>query len=269
MISAANALSDVYAMGGIPKLAMNILCIPEDFENEYTLEILRGGYDRCILAGATVCGGHTIKDTVPKYGLSVSGFVHPKKILSNAAAKEGDVLILTKALGTGILCTAMKADILDRAASAAAIESMSLLNKTAAEIMSDFPVNACTDVTGFGLVGHAFEMAAGSDKTIILDSKSIPILPGALELAGEGIVPAGAYANRDYTGCSIGEMPGGSPAELARTDVMFDPQTSGGLLISLPEKEAIRLLSRLRDEIPCAAIVGYVENYKEKPVFIK
>lgn len=269
MISAANALSDVYAMGGIPKLAMNILCIPENFDSKYTLEILRGGYDRCNLAGATVCGGHTIRDTIPKYGLSVSGFVHPCKILSNASAKEGDVLILTKALGTGILCTAMKAGLLDDAAKKEAISSMAALNKTAAELMSDFPVNSCTDITGFGLVGHAFEMATGSDKTIFLESRDIPILSGALELAREGIVPAGAYANRDYTGCSVGEIDENSPAELARTDIMFDPQTSGGLLISIPEKEAMQLLSRLCDEIPHAAIVGYVEKYRDKPIFIK
>ena len=161
-IAAANALSDVYAMGGYPKLAMNILCYPEDLPTDTVQSILRGGYEKIIEAGAIIAGGHSIKDHEPKYGLSVTGFVHPKKILTNSGAKPGDLLILTKALGTGIINTAAKAGLVESATILAAIDSMAMLNKRAYEIMLEFPVNSCTDVTGFGLLGHAYEMAAGS-----------------------------------------------------------------------------------------------------------
>ncbi|MBQ7703159.1 MAG: selenide, water dikinase SelD, partial [Firmicutes bacterium] len=217
-IAAANALSDVYAMGGEPKLALNVLCIPEDLDKEITLDILRGGQDRCREAGAVICGGHSIKDKEPKYGLCVSGFVNPSRFLPNSNAKPGDVLILTKALGTGILNTAMKADLIAPSSAKAAIESMATLNKTAAEIVRRFNVNACTDVTGFGLVGHSYEMATGSKVTITLESKLLPLLPEAYDMAQMGIVPAGAYGNRNWIDCGadvIGDV------DLALTDIMF------------------------------------------------
>ena len=265
-IAAANALSDVYAMGGEPKLAMNVLCIPEDLEQEITLEILRGGQDRCREAGAVICGGHTIKDEEPKYGLCVSGFADPKKIFKNSEARPGDILILTKALGTGILNTAMKADLISPQSMKTVIESMATLNKAAAEIIKKYPVHAVTDVTGFGLAGHSFEMARGSGTTITLDSHSLPLLPEAYEMAQMGIIPSGAYGNRDWISCGALEFPG---VDLALADIMYDPQTSGGLLIAISEAEGMKLLSELKDSIPVASIVGFVEERHDKPIIIK
>lgn len=265
-IAAANALSDVYAMGGEPRLAMNVLCIPEDLDQDITLDILRGGQDRCAEAGAVICGGHTIKDAEPKYGLCVSGFVSPSKVMKNSSAKAGDILILTKALGTGILSTAMKADLISNEACRAVVGSMATLNKTASKLMTKYPVNACTDVTGFGLVGHSFEMASASGNTIVLDSASLPLLPEAREMAEMGIIPAGAYGNRRWIDCAAiveGDV------DLALTDIMFDPQTSGGLLISVPEKDGLRLLSELKESIPVATVVGYVEEFHKKPIIIR
>ncbi len=265
-IAAANALSDVYAMGGKPRLAMNVLCIPENLDQEITLDILRGGQDRCREAGAVICGGHTIKDNEPKYGLCVSGFVSPSKVMKNSSAKEGDILILTKALGTGILSTAMKADLPSPETTRAVVESMATLNKKAAELMVKYPVNACTDVTGFGLVGHSFEMASSSGLTITLDSSALPLLPEALDMARMGIIPAGAYGNRNWIDCGATVE---GDVELALTDVMFDPQTSGGLLISVPEKEGLKLFRELKDSIPVSAIVGHVEHFHKKPIIIR
>jgi selenide,water dikinase len=255
-IAAANALSDVYAMGGYPKLAMNILCYPEDLPADTVQAILRGGYEKVMEAGAIIAGGHSIKDHEPKYGLSVTGFVHPEKILTNSGAKPGDLLILTKALGTGIINTAAKAGLVTSKTILAAIDSMAMLNKRAYEIMLGFPVHGCTDVTGFGLLGHAYEMAAGSGVTITLDAAAMPLLPEARDMARMGIIPAGAYANRQYLEHKLLAEP---TLPLDLLDVLYDPQTSGGLLISLPEKDAMRLLAILKDELPCAELIGEVE----------
>lgn len=265
-IAAANSLSDVYAMGGRPKLAMNIVCMPEDLDKKIIAEILQGGYSKCKEAETIICGGHTIKDKEPKYGLCVSGFVHPDKVLKNNAVREGDVLILTKALGTGVLNTAMKADLLMPETVKTLSDSMATLNKYAAEAMEGFNVNACTDVTGFGLLGHTNEMATGGGKTIVLESRKVPLLPEAYEMAEMGIVPKGAYNNRLWAGCSVGID---ENVPLAISDLMFDPQTSGGLLISLPEEEGVKLLKKLKDIIPVAEIVGYVEKFSGKPVVVK
>jgi selenide,water dikinase len=265
-IAAANSLSDVYAMGGKPKLAMNVLCMPEDLDKEIILEILQGGYSKCKEADTIICGGHTIKDHEPKYGLCVSGFVHPDKILKNSTVKEGDVLILTKALGTGILNTAIKADLLEPATEKALIESMATLNKDAALALNDFSISGCTDVTGFGLMGHANEMASGSGRTIVIEGSKVPLLPQAYEMAEMGIVPKGAYNNRNWTSCSVSF---GEEVSLALSDVLFDPQTSGGLLISLPETEAQKLIYRLKDTVPVAEIIGYVEKFSGKTVYVK
>jgi selenide,water dikinase len=256
-IAAANALSDVYAMGGYPKLAMNILCYPEDLPADTVQAILRGGYEKVMEAGAIIAGGHSIKDHEPKYGLSVTGFVHPEKILTNSGAKPGDLLILTKALGTGIINTAAKAGLVTSKTILAAIDSMAMLNKRAYEIMLGFPVHGCTDVTGFGLLGHAYEMAAGSGFTITLDAAAMPLLPEARDMARMGIIPAGAYANRQYLEHKLLAEP---TLPLDLLDVLYDPQTSGGLLISLPEKDAMRLLTLLKNELPCAELVGEVET---------
>ena len=255
-IAAANSLSDVYAMGGQPKLAMNIVCMPETLDKEIILEILQGGYSKCKEASAVICGGHTIKNPEPIYGLCVTGFIEKARILRNSSAKPGDVLILTKTLGTGVLNTALKGDLISASTEKALYESMRTLNKQAAEIMRGYDVHSCTDVTGFGLLGHAREMAIGSGLSIVIDAKSVPLLPQAFEMAEMGIVPQGAYKNRDWLSCSVRV---GEDVPLAITDIMFDPQTSGGLLIALPEKEASHLLADLRACIPVSAIIGYAE----------
>ncbi len=260
-IAAANALSDVYAMGGNPKLAMNILCYPEDMSPEIVKEILRGGYEKVMEAGAVVAGGHSLKDHEPKYGLCVTGFAKPGEILTNSNAKAGDLLILTKPLGTGILNTAAKAKLVSKETEKAVEVSMAMLNKKACEIMKRYPVNSCTDVTGFGLLGHAYEMGAGSGVTIQLDAAAMPLLPEARDMARMGIIPAGAYSNRAFLEGKLKIEPG-VPLDLL--DIMFDPQTSGGLLIAVPEEHAAKLLADLQCEIPAAAIVGRIvppENY--------
>ena len=257
-IAAANALSDVYAMGGDPKLALNILCLTERMEQETVREILRGGYDKAYEAGAIITGGHTIHGAEPIYGLAVSGFVHPKKVLTNSGAKPGDVLILTKKIGIGILTTGAKAgmvagDTLDRI-----YRQMASLNRTARDIMVKYPVHSCTDVTGFGLLGHSFEMAQGSGCTIHLTAGRVPFYEEALELAAMGFIPAGAYRNRTYVEGGIAV-----PDRISRAmqDIFYDPQTSGGLLMAVPESAAERCWRELTEYIPDAKIVGYVTDY--------
>lgn len=265
-IAAANALSDVYAMGGEPKLAMNILCMPENLDKSIISEILQGGCSKCTEANAVICGGHTIKNPEPIYGLCVTGFVNQKKILKNSSAHAGDILILTKALGTGILNTALKANLITADSEKALYESMSRLNKDAAQIMHDFDIHACTDITGFGLLGHTHEMAVGSGLTAVIDAQSVPLLPQTLEMAEMGIVPKGSYNNRNWLGCSayIEEA-----VPLALTDIFFDPQTSGGLLISVSEKDSDALLNALNDRIPAVSVVGYMEENLGNSLVIK
>ncbi len=265
-IAAVNSLSDVYAMGGKPKLAMNIFCFPEDLPKDAVQAILQGGYEMVAEAEAIITGGHTIKDPVPKYGLSVTGFAHPSEILTNKGAKPGDILILTKALGTGILTTASTADMLEAHEYKELIDSMSMLNKYAAEVMGKFSSNSCTDVTGFGFLGHAFEMSYGSGCTIRINSSKLPMLSRAKDMARMGIIPAGAYSNRKYLEDKI-KISEGVPLEI--TDIMFDPQTSGGLLISIPEKEGLKLTEALKDILPVAEIVGSVEEYREHSIIVE
>lgn len=265
-ISAANALSDVYAMGGVPKLAMNICCFPEDLPAHMIEAILRGGSEKVQEAGAIICGGHTIKDPVPKYGLSLTGFVHPDHILRNNTIQEGDFLILTKALGTGILTSAWKGELLDEQQQKELLDSMEMLNRYGAEAMNGFDgVHACTDVTGFGLLGHAFEMADKSGLSIEIDSKTLPALRGAVEFASMGFVPAGAYNNREYLKGAYSIAPSVSEA---LGDLMFDPQTSGGLLIAVSEKEGRPLLERMNEKIPAARVIGRVTSLGEYPLLV-
>lgn len=265
-IAAANALSDVYAMGGTPKLALNILCIPEDLPKDLVQGILAGGYDKVKEAGAIVAGGHTMKDQEPKYGLSVTGFARPQDILANNRARPGDVLILTKALGTGILTTAWKAGLVAQPTYDAMLASMVALNRRAKEIMSLYPVHSCTDVTGFGLLGHAYEMAYGSGSTIRLDAHSVPELPEAREMAKLGIIPAGAYANRDAL---VDRVEVGPFIPLDLLDLLYDPQTSGGLLIAIPERDGQRLLRDLQGELAEVAIVGQVLPSGDAPLIVR
>ena len=258
-IAAANSLSDVYAMGGKPLTAMNIVAFPIGvLPNETLREILRGGQDKVLESGAVLVGGHTVEDKEPKFGLSVTGVVHPSKVLANSGAKAGDALVLTKALGSGILMTAAKAELFLQGAEAA-IESMRALNKIAAEVAQGFTVHACTDITGFGLLGHAREMAAASGVDLVLSAKALPLLPEVLEAAAMGLVPGGAYNNREYLKCRNVTFAVGVSEALQ--DVCFDPQTSGGLLFSLPQKEAESLLAALHAAgVVAAKVIGFAEK---------
>lgn len=253
-IAAANSLSDVYAMGGEPKLAMNLLCVPKCLPLEIVQQILKGGHDKAVEAGCTIAGGHTIEDNEPKYGMCVSGFAHPTEILRNRGAKVGDLLVLTKPLGSGIINTGAKADLVAEADLASAIQHMTTLNKAAAAaVRACGAATACTDITGFGLLGHALEMAAASQLTIRLNSSQIPCMDGALELAEMGIIPAGAYRNMEHV------QPHLQVAEQvpqALLDILADPQTSGGLLVALPPEAAQQLLAELQATTPWAAVVG-------------
>ena len=259
-IAAVNAMSDVYAMGGEPRLALNILCAAEGMPEEAIREILRGGYDAAYEAGAIITGGHTIRGAEPIYGLAVSGFVHPKKVLTNSNAQPGDVLILTKPLGIGILTTAAKADMVDASVLNRIYAQMATLNKTARDVMVNYPVHSCTDITGFSLLGHGYEMAQGSNCTLHITVDTVPYHADALEFASMGLVPAGAYRNRQYAGPGVKLR---REVSLAMQDILYDPQTSGGLLFALPEKDAEDCLRKLRDHIPQAAIVGYVTEKED------
>lgn len=264
-IAAANALSDIFAMGAEAKLALNILCVSPQMDDEAVRELLRGGYEKVYEAGAMLSGGHTIQGEEPKYGLSVTGFVHPKRFLKNCGAMPGDVLILTKPLGIGVLTTAAKANLAEEEAYRQAVENMCMLNKTALDIMVQFPVHSCTDVTGFGLLGHSCEMAEGSDVTIRLHWGAIPFLPGVYELAQMGLLPEGMYRNRDFAESRVKVE---ESVDLAMADLLYDPQTSGGLMMAVPESHAQALLRALQGEIPTAAIIGEVLPRQEQDILL-
>lgn len=256
-IAAANAISDVYAMGGEPKLALNILCLPESMTQDMVQELLRGGYDKAYEAGAIITGGHTIHGAEPIYGLAVSGFVHPRRVLTNSGAKPGDVLLLTKPLGVGVLTTAAKAGLAEPAVMDRIYRQMAALNRTARDIMVKYRVHSCTDVTGFALLGHGFEMAQGSDVALHIDVSAIDLIPEALEFARMGVLPAGMYRNRSFAeaGVDVGTT------ELAVQDLLFDPQTSGGLLMAVDPADADALLAELTPVVPSAQRIGTVGEY--------
>ena len=263
-IAAANALSDVYAMGGEPKLALNIVCFPNCLDPSVLSEIMSGGADKVREAGAVLVGGHSVQDDEPKYGLSVTGFVQTDRILRNTGAKPGDVLILTKPVGSGIINTAAKAQMVSEAHLSEAIRVMAKLNRYAAEAMQDFTVHACTDITGFGLLGHCAEMAGTGDITMELDVGAVPFMEGAKEYASGGLVPAGSYTNRKL---SLKDVDAAGADELF-LDLLYDPQTSGGLLYSIPEAEAETALKALSAAIPDMrpACIGRVKDAGEKPI---
>jgi selenide,water dikinase len=257
-IAAANALSDVYAMGADPLTVMNIVCFPSKvLAPEVLAEILKGGADKVLEAGALIVGGHSIEDNEPKYGLSVTGTVHPDKLVTNAGAKPGDVLILTKPLGSGLILTAAKAEMAGAGELEAAICVMRALNKEAMMAMRDVGVHAATDITGFGFAGHAREMALASGAAMEISFGRIPLLQGALRAASMGLVPAGAYANREHVADDLAVSSGIGERE---TDVLCDPQTSGGLLIAVAPESERALLSALTDRNVNAAVVGRVQN---------
>ena len=254
-IAAANAISDVYAMGATPKLALNIMAVSPQMPDEAVREVLRGGYTKAAEAGVIISGGHTIRDPEPKYGLSVSGFARPEEIRLNCTPHVGDVLILTKALGTGVISTANKVDMVSRETYQRAVNQMATLNRTGCEIAREFEVHSITDVTGFGLMGHTSEMANGGGVTAVIESGRVPILPEVLSLAEMGVLPEGMYRNRSFAEpfSRVDEK-----VSRAVMDVLFDPQTSGGLLMAVAEKDAGAMLERLTDNVPCAAIIGHI-----------
>lgn len=256
-IAAANALSDVYTMGAKPITALNLVAYPVCELGTDTLKaILQGGSDKVAEAGAVLLGGHSVEDEEPKYGLAVTGIIHPDKIITNSGAREGDLLVLTKPLGTGVLVTALKGGLLSLEEEENLAKGMAALNATAANVMRSVGVHACTDITGFGLLGHLREMAENSSVDMNVDLTSVPLLPRAEELAGEGLIPAGAYRNREHFEDHI-EIRG--KLKQALLDILFDPQTSGGLLIAVPQERGDQLLSGLRRSgIVDPRVIGHV-----------
>jgi selenide,water dikinase len=261
-IAVANALSDVYAMGGTPLTGLNLVAFPiKTLSHSILKEILLGGLSKMKEAGVALVGGHSIEDPEIKYGLAVTGLIHPQKILTNAKAKAGDKLVLTKAVGTGIIATALKGQLASQEAVQKMVESMVTLNRTASELMKRFGAHACTDITGFSFIGHALEMAIASRVGMVIQSDAIPIFPEAKEYAKIGLVPGGARSNRQFFSCKV-EAQSVLPDILM--DVLYDPQTSGGLLISLPPGEAEELVAALKKEGQVhSCIVGQV--VKEPP----
>lgn len=264
-IAAANSLSDVYAMGGKPIMALNIVCFPTCLSMDILGEILRGGADKVIEAGAVVVGGHTVDDNEPKFGLSVTGIVHPQKVLKNCGCKVGEVIILTKPLGTGIINTAIKGEVASKDAYNTAVEVMATLNKYAAEIITKYPISACTDITGFGIMGHGYEMASGSNVTLKLFKDKIPYINEAKEYAEMGLVPEGSYNNRTYLQgkYELRDVP------QWMEDILFDPQTSGGLLFSCSEEESEKILKELNELKLKSSIVGKVLPYEESYIVVE
>lgn len=264
-IAATNALSDIYAMGGEPKLALNIMCIPKNMPKEAVHEILRGGYEKCAEAGTIICGGHSIFDEEPKYGLSVTGFVHPEKMWKNHGAKPGDILFLTKPIGIGVLTAAQKGELLDTETKKMMTHLMTTLNKSARDVLVNFDVHACTDVTGFSFLGHLFEMCSGSDVSASILVSEIDFIPEAVDFARIGILPEGVYRNRSFAEHAVdfGET------ELAFCDLLFDPQTSGGLLCAVNPRDADSVYRALKPVVPSVQRVGIITERRDKSIYLK
>jgi selenide, water dikinase len=266
-IAAANALSDVYAMGGTPKTAMNLVAFPvKTMDLSILRQIIQGGVDKLEEAEVVLIGGHSIDDKEIKYGLSVTGFIHPERVLAKKNLQPGDCLVLTKPLGTGIVNTAIKAAMSSEQLTQKVTRLMAMLNRDAARIMADFDISACTDVTGFGLIGHLAEMVKGSGCSAKVDSGQVPVIPEAEEFAAMGLIPAGAYKNREFSEQMI------TFAEtVPRTlqDLLFDPQTSGGLMISVSDVQCDDLISALKEGgITDAARIGDVVDSQEEVISV-
>jgi selenide,water dikinase len=261
-ISATNALSDVYAMGGDPKTTMNIVCFPKGkMDMGILAEILKGGADKVIESGAVVIGGHSVMDEELKYGMAVTGVIHPDKIFRNVGVQEGDVLILTKPLGTGIVTTALKKGRASQESVDQTVASMTTLNATASAIMRKFPVHACSDVTGYGILGHAMEMAAGSGVTLVIESAKMPLIRSAPELAEKGYLTGGCKRNRDYLKDKITID---KSVREGLVEVALDPQTSGGLLMAVAKRHAPALTAELESAgVMVAAEVGYATSQQK------
>lgn len=262
-IAAANALSDIYAMGGTVLFALNLVCFPEKMDKTILREILAGGAEKIAEAGAVVAGGHSIYDSGLKYGLAVTGRVRPDAVLRNNACRSGDCLILTKPLGIGLVLSAHRAGLSREADFAAAVAAMERLNKYASEKAASFPVNAATDITGFGLLAHAAEMA-GTEHTLTLNFDSLPLLPGAVDYAGQFLATAAGQRNRNH----IAERVDIGGISSAKQEILFDPQTSGGLLLSVPMDHAESLCNAVRNDDPAVAIIGMVAPRENRAVVI-
>ena len=250
-VAAINSLNDVYAMGGTPLSALSIVCYPQTGDWEVLGEILKGGQLAMNAEGVVVIGGHSVDDQEMKFGYAVTGIIHPDKVITNAGSKPGDVLILTKAIGTGAINTAVKQGKASKETEAAVVKAMTTSAAKASKVMQAIGANACTDVTGFGLLGHAYELAKASDVTLTIDSKMVMLLPDVLELISQGMLTRGDKNNRKYVGetVMISER-----VSREMQSALFDPQTAGGLLVSMPESDAVRFL----DEIADAAVIGTV-----------
>ena len=265
-IAATNSLSDVWAMGGEAKLCMNVLMFPETLPFEDVNAILQGGYDKVKEAGAIIVGGHTIKDDIPKYGLCVSGIVHPDKVLKNNSIHEGDALILTKSIGTGVLVNAYRGKIIQDNEYDAMVKSMTTLNKYAADAIKNIEgVHACTDVTGFSILGHSFEMCENTGLSIVIDHKKIHYLTGSLGYASMGLVPAATYKNKAFLSSNISFA---TKLDSAHTDLLFDPQTAGGLLYSVAREHSQKALEAIKKLCPEAEIIGHVEKFQDKEIIV-
>jgi selenide,water dikinase len=266
-IAAANALSDVYAMGGVPKTAMNLVGFPiKQLDIGVLRQIIQGGIDKIREADAVLVGGHSIEDSELKYGLSVTGFVHPARVLVKKNLRPGDRLILTKPLGTGIINTAIKAALAPPALIEQVTRLMATLNRVAAETMAAYPVHACTDVTGFGLLGHLAEMVVGSGCSVRIDSRKVPVLQETAGFAGMGLVPAGAFKNKSFRQAMVAFADG---VNAVMQDILFDPQTSGGLLICIDSHRADELAGELiRKGVAEVAIIGEVLGDPGEKIFV-
>ena len=265
-IAATNSLSDVYAMGGEPTMAMNIVCFPNCLPPKVLTEILRGGLEKMKEAECLLIGGHTVQDDEPKYGLSVSGFVHPDKIWRNSSSKVGDILILTKPIGLGIINTAIKGGIATESEISSAVHTMETLNKYAKRAIENNTINACTDITGFGLMGHCYEMAKGSSTTFVLNSSAIHYLDGAINYATMGLIPKGCYDNKKFVG---NNYVADESVDENILNVLFNPETSGGLLISIPKDEVNEVLNKLKNIPTKFSVIGEVIEKQEKYLMIK
>ena len=266
-IAAANSLSDVYAMGGEPRTALNIVGFPNCLDPKILGRILEGGASKVLEAGAILAGGHSIQDDEPKYGLSVTGFVNPNKIFKNYGSQPGDVIIITKQVGSGLINTAIKAEMAEKSQIDEVVTVMTSLNKKAKEVIENYPISACTDITGFGLAGHAMEMASSSKVTFEIDVNKVPYIDGALEMAKMGLVPAGTYNNKDYISGDVESI----NIEECYLDLMYDPQTSGGLLITLAESEVENIMKDFekKNMDTKVAVIGRVLEKQEKSIVLK
>ena len=267
-IAAANALSDIYAMGGVPKTAMNLVGFPLKLMDISILrQIIQGGLDKLKEADVVLLGGHSVEDSEMKYGLSVTGFIHPQKVVTKKDLKSGDRLVLTKPLGTGVINTAIKRGIASEAITENISRMMAALNRTAAEVMMQFSVQACTDITGFGLLGHLAEMVEDSGMALRLDSSQIPIFPEAIEYAKMGMMPGGTFKNKEFR---LGMIEFSSGVDPLIQDILFDPQTSGGLMICIKRDQADALISKLIDEgVAASKIIGEVISAPAEKIFVE